>query len=339
MAKNRTTTPLPTIDTPQDFPSIWELLSELSRVPGPPGPIGPAGVPGPQGTPGTPGAPGPVSLTVGTTTTGAAGSAASVVNAGTSSALVLNFTVPQGATGATGTPGASAVTSVAGRTGAIVLAKGDVSLGNVDNTSDVNKPISTATQTALNAKALQTDVDLKQNLSAKNVANGYCGLGADGKVAAAQLPASGASAITFKDVKGIAAPNSGTGETTAWSFTIPANVFDVDGRTLDMEIFYVLGSTTSNKTFRIKIGSSVVVIASFGVTNDAPVYLKAHIVRNSSNSFSIGYYLSVGVGAWFETGNSTLGSQNFAAGITINVTVQGPSSSQCTFQNGRAFIL
>lgn len=36
------------------------------------------------------------------------------------------------------------VTSVAGRTGVIVLAKADVGLGNVDNTSDVNKPVSTA---------------------------------------------------------------------------------------------------------------------------------------------------------------------------------------------------
>lgn len=35
----------------------------------------------------------------------------------------------------------------------VTLAKADVGLGNVDNTSDVNKPISTATQTALNAKA------------------------------------------------------------------------------------------------------------------------------------------------------------------------------------------
>jgi hypothetical protein len=34
----------------------------------------------------------------------------------------------------------------------LTLTKGDVGLGNVDNTSDVNKPISTATQTALNAK-------------------------------------------------------------------------------------------------------------------------------------------------------------------------------------------
>ena len=40
-----------------------------------------------------------------------------------------------------------AVSSVAGRTGAVTLTKSDVGLANVDNTSDVNKPISTATKT------------------------------------------------------------------------------------------------------------------------------------------------------------------------------------------------
>lgn len=71
---------------------------------------------------------------------------------------------------------AAPVASVAGRTGAVVLAKADVGLGNVDNTTDLNKPISTATQTALNGKAssshthaindvtgLQTALDSKAN--------------------------------------------------------------------------------------------------------------------------------------------------------------------------------
>jgi hypothetical protein len=35
----------------------------------------------------------------------------------------------------------------------LALVKGDVGLGNVDNTTDAAKPISTATQTALDAKA------------------------------------------------------------------------------------------------------------------------------------------------------------------------------------------
>lgn len=51
------------------------------------------------------------------------------------------------------------VTSVAGRTGAVVLTKTDVGLANVDNTSDVNKPVSTAQQTAI-------DLSMSQHLAA-----------------------------------------------------------------------------------------------------------------------------------------------------------------------------
>lgn len=49
--------------------------------------------------------------------------------------------------------GGGAVDSVNGEVGVVVLDKGDIGLGNVDNTSDANKPVSTATQTALNEKA------------------------------------------------------------------------------------------------------------------------------------------------------------------------------------------
>jgi len=45
-----------------------------------------------------------------------------------------------------------AVQSVNGQTGSVTLVAGDVGLGNVDNTSDADKPVSTAQQTALNAK-------------------------------------------------------------------------------------------------------------------------------------------------------------------------------------------
>lgn len=45
------------------------------------------------------------------------------------------------------------VSSVAGRAGEVTLTKSDVGLSNADNTSDLNKPVSTATQTALDLKA------------------------------------------------------------------------------------------------------------------------------------------------------------------------------------------
>lgn len=48
------------------------------------------------------------------------------------------------------------VLSVAGKTGAVNLDKSDVGLGNVDNTADTDKPISSATQSALDGKVRST---------------------------------------------------------------------------------------------------------------------------------------------------------------------------------------
>jgi len=81
------------------------------------------------------------------------------------------------------------VTSVAGRIGDITLAKADVGLSNVDNTSDTNKPVSTAQQTALNSK-----VDNSQ----LGVANGVATLGSDGKIASGQLPAAIVGATIYQ---------------------------------------------------------------------------------------------------------------------------------------------
>ena len=58
------------------------------------------------------------------------------------------YTVQNGANGA--------VMSVAGRSGDVVLTKADVGLTNVDNTSDADKPVSTAMQLALDDKSDDT---------------------------------------------------------------------------------------------------------------------------------------------------------------------------------------
>jgi hypothetical protein len=63
----------------------------------------------------------------------------------------LIFYKPSGATG-TGTA-SNAVDSVNGKVGVVVLDKVDINLTNVDNTSDANKPVSSAQLAALNLKA------------------------------------------------------------------------------------------------------------------------------------------------------------------------------------------
>jgi len=63
----------------------------------------------------------------------------------------------------------------------------DVGLGNVDDTSDANKPISIAQQTAL---------DLKEDKANKGVNNGYASLDSSGKVPVSQLPNAVGGGIT-----------------------------------------------------------------------------------------------------------------------------------------------
>jgi hypothetical protein len=82
---------------------------------------------------------------------------------------------------------AAPVQTVNGYTGAINLSKADINLGDVDNTSDATKPVSTATQAAL---------DLKLDANKVGVASGVASLNALGKVPTDQIPA-----ISFSSVK------------------------------------------------------------------------------------------------------------------------------------------
>jgi hypothetical protein len=70
---------------PDLYPAAWAVLAQKGSA----GPTGPAGA--------------AATVSLGTVTTGAAGSPAAVTNSGTTSAAVLNFTIPQGAAGTNGT--------------------------------------------------------------------------------------------------------------------------------------------------------------------------------------------------------------------------------------------
>ena len=79
------------------------------------------------------------------------------------------------------------------------LDKAAVGLNNVDNTSDANKPVSTAQLAALNLKIDKTE---------KGAANGVATLGADGKVPSGQLPSYVDDVLEFANL----AVFPGTGE-------------------------------------------------------------------------------------------------------------------------------
>lgn len=106
------------------------------------------------------------------------------------------------------------VTSVAGKTGAVTLAASDVGLGNVDNTSDANKPISNATQAALN------------NKQAKITANGI--LKGDGK---GNITAAGSIDLPTDHVSNISLP------TASWKGSDPyTQTVTISGSTANTKV-------------------------------------------------------------------------------------------------------
>jgi hypothetical protein len=85
---------------------------------------------------------------------------------------------------------AAPVQTVNGYTGTVNLSKIDIDLNNVDNTSDITKPISNPTQAAL---------DLKLDANKVGAANGVASLNTLGKIPSDQIPA-----ISFSSVKVLA---------------------------------------------------------------------------------------------------------------------------------------
>jgi hypothetical protein len=111
----------------------------------------------------------------------------------------LAYEGPQGPQGEPGTP--SPVDSVAGRIGAVVLTKADVGLTNADDTSDANKPVSTA-QAAADALKVSKAGDTMTGLLALAAGGADAGgltIGGD-----ANLYRSGANVLATSDTFGAA---------------------------------------------------------------------------------------------------------------------------------------
>jgi hypothetical protein len=117
---------------------------------------------------------------------------ASTIQAGTISEALLDIAV-QNKLNAVASGG---VATVNGQTGTVVIAKNDVGLGSVDNTSDAAKPISTAAQTALDGKATLSHTHPSSSIS-DSTATGRSVLTATDAAAARTAIGAGTSSLVL----------------------------------------------------------------------------------------------------------------------------------------------
>lgn len=104
---------------------------------------------------------------------------------------------------------AGKVVSVAGKTGAVTLTKADVGLSSVDNTSDAAKPISTATQTALNGKAATSHTHIADDITNSTPVGRSLLTSADAAAARTAIGA-GTSSLGLGSTASTAAPGNHT---------------------------------------------------------------------------------------------------------------------------------
>jgi hypothetical protein len=217
------------------------------------------------------------------------------------------------------------VTSVAGKTGVVTLVKGDVGLGNVDNTSDANKPISTATQTAL---------DLKANLASPTftgtvggVSKGMVGLGNVDNTSDANKPVStaGQTALNLKydasnpagytsnvgDITSIVAGNGLTGDTTSGDATL--DVVGGDGITANADEIEV---TVDDSTIELSAsdGTGAVRIKDNGVDH-------AQLSNSYTELSPLGTGTAFAIN--FDSATTFTATANGAATLTMSNAQQG----------------
>lgn len=173
----------------------------------------------------------------------------------------------------------------------VSLTKNTVGLSDVDNTSDLNKPISTAAQMVLDGKAPIISPDFDgiptvngsriETAALRGVANGYAALGADGKVPSINLPDNGSYKGNWNASTNSPTIVAGTG-TNGDTYTVSvAGTQNVTGSSTEFSVGDQLRFTTNgNKWERIPNAQAVSSVAGLtGPIDSTALKLALALVR------------------------------------------------------------
>lgn len=200
------------------------------------------------------------------------------------------------------------VISVAGKNGAVTLVKGDVGLGNVDNTSDVNKPVSTAQQNVLNTTVNGATI-VSRNLMLQQVGGGTVDAGTIVPNLTVGTTTTGAAGSAAALTLGGAAPNQTV------NFTIPQGLKGDQGTQGVQGLKGDTGNTGPANTLGIGTVTSVATGTAAGAT-----------ITGTAPTQTLNLTLPAGVQGL--PGDLTVASQGTTSG-TIDLTTVGlPSTNR-----------
>jgi len=192
--------------------------------------------------------------------------------------------------------GKGSVISVNNLTGEVVLTKSNIGLGNVDNTSDANKPVSTAQKAALDLKLDKTGGTLSGALTVKSTISSTGNITAPAFIGALTGNADTATTLkTAKTINGTSFDGSDNITTTTWGTARNISIAD---------------SSATNT------GTAVSVNGSDAVTLKLPATIKATLSGNASTATKLATGVTIGVSGITGTAQTFDGSK----AITIPIT-------------------
>lgn len=313
------------IDTSDVFVGAdQDIVSESEALVGPPGPPGPQGPAGRDGVDGQ-----AATVTVGSTTTTSPGTNANVTNSGTSSAAVLNFSIPRGNQGEAATVTVGSTTTGAAGTPASVTNSGTSSDAILDFTIPQGVAGNAATITVGSVQTVAPEYPATVTNSGTtsaavldfNIPQGIQGAqGVPGQDGQDGAPGQAATVTVGSTTTGAAGTNasvtnSGTTSAAILDFTIPRGAAGQDGQD---------GAPGAAATIAVGTTSTGAAGSSASVTNSGTSSAAVFdFVIPKGDTGAAGQDGAPGAAATITVGSTTTGTP----GTLATVTNSGTSSA------------
>ncbi|HKX29353.1 MAG TPA: hypothetical protein VJ302_16775 [Blastocatellia bacterium] len=137
------------------------------------------------------------------------------------------------------------------------------------------------------------------------------------------VTAPGMSRVLYSSV--VNAANSGSGETTLDSFTIPANTLSGNGDFITIDIGLSQVSSSSN-TLRLKVGGNTILSPSNSSSVDLRITARVSRINSSSAAYVTNFLLP-GLSGLAVTSSTGI-SIDWTSGVSVQITDQGTGSNQ-----------
>lgn len=143
---------------------------------------------------------------------------------------------------------------------------------------------------------------------------------------------------SYGDAVGIAnvsvadSANSGAAETDLWTYSLPADAFNVNGKMVHIRAWGSLAANGNLKTINLYCGASSIICIGTVTSTENEWVIDAYIAREDATNAKYSVLVSTEEGLNVPGRAGTFGSQTWTGATTIKLTGQGTSNNDIVLE-------